>query len=258
MLIVISPAKRLDWSPRDTEQTAPAFPEDAARLARAGGRLSRPALQKLMAISPDLATLSQQRFRAFAPEPDPEATRPAALAFAGDTYTGLEAASLDPEELDWAQDHLRILSGLYGLLRPRDAIQPYRLEMGARLKAGRSDSLYAYWGTRLAERLAQQAAALGTDTLVNCASQEYFGAVPRQALGDLRVITPSFLEEKPEGPKQVSFFAKKARGAMARFIIQRRLGEPAALEAFDTAGYRFRDDLSEPDRPVFTRPAEPA
>jgi len=258
MLIVISPAKRLDWSPRDLATTAPVFPEDAARLARAGGKLSRPALQKLMSISPDLARLTQERFRAFEEAPAPEATRPAALAFAGDTYAGLEAGSLDAEELDWAQDHLRILSGLYGLLRPRDAIQPYRLEMGSRLKSGRAESLYAYWGPRLAEALVAQAGALGTGVLVNCASQEYFGAVDRAALGGLRVITPSFLEEKPGGPKQVSFFAKKARGAMARFIIHNRLTDPAALEGFETGGYRFRADLSGPDAPVFTRPAEAA
>ncbi|MCO6383851.1 peroxide stress protein YaaA [Oceanicola sp. 502str15] len=254
MLIVISPAKRLDWQPRDLAATAPAFPEDAAKLARAGAKLSRPALQKLMALSPDLAQLTQERFRAYAPEPEPEATRPAALAFAGDTYTGLEAASLDPDEMDWAQDHLRILSGLYGLLRPRDAIQPYRLEMGSRLKVGRAASLYAYWGDRLATRLAQEAEALGTGTLVNCASQEYFGAVAPKALGGLSVVTPRFYEEKPGGPKQVSFFAKQARGAMARFVIQYRLQDPAALERFDTGGYRFRPDLSEPGSPTFSRP----
>ncbi|MBS8227223.1 peroxide stress protein YaaA [Vannielia litorea] len=254
MLIVISPAKRLDWQPRDIEQTAPAFPADAAKLARAGAKLSRPALQKLMGISPDLAKLNQERFRAFAPEPDAEATRPAALAFAGDTYTGLEAASLDPEEMDWAQDRLRILSGLYGLLRPLDAIQPYRLEMGSRLKVGRANSLYAYWGDRLAAQLAEQAKALGTDTLVNCASQEYFGAVDPAALGGLNVVTPRFLEEKVGGPKQVSFFAKQARGAMARFVVQHRLLDPVALEGFDTGGYRFRPDLSEPGQPTFSRP----
>ncbi|MGR3796393.1 peroxide stress protein YaaA [Vannielia sp. SX4] len=254
MLIVISPAKRLDWQPRDLAQTAPAFPEDAAKLARAGAKLSRPALQKLMGISPDLAKLNQDRFRAFSPEPEAEATRPAAFAFAGDTYTGLEAASLDPDELDWAQDHLRILSGLYGLLRPRDAIQPYRLEMGSRLKVGRNPSLYAHWGDRLAKALTAQAEALGTDTLVNCASQEYFGAVDPKALGGLTVTTPRFLEEKPGGPKQVSFFAKQARGAMARFIIQNRLQSATALESFDTGGYRFRPDLSEPGAPTFSRP----
>lgn len=254
MLIVISPAKRLDWQPRDLAQTAPAFPEDAAKLARAGAKLSRPAIQKLMDLSPDLAKLTQDRFRAYAPEPDAQATRPAALAFAGDTYVGLEAASLDPEELDWAQDHLRILSGLYGLLRPRDAIQPYRLEMGSRLKVGRASNLYGHWGDRLARALAGQAAALGTDTLVNCASQEYFGAVDPKALGGLTVLTPRFLEEKPGGPKQVSFFAKQARGAMARFIIQNRLQDAAALEHFGTGGYRFRPDLSEPQAPTFSRP----
>ncbi|QDC08292.1 peroxide stress protein YaaA [Oceanicola sp. D3] len=254
MLFVISPAKRLDWQPRDLAQSSLAFPDDAAKLARAGAKLSRADLQKLMGLSPDLAKLTQERFRAYAPEPEAEATRPAALAFAGDTYTGLEAASLDPDEMDWAQEHLRILSGLYGLLRPLDGIQPYRLEMGSKLKVGRSANLYDYWGDRLAQQLSAQASALGTDTLVNCASQEYFGAVDASALNGLRVVTPRFLEEKPGGPKQVSFFAKQARGAMARFVIRHRLMDPSALEGFDTGGYRFRPDLSEPGAPTFSRP----
>jgi len=258
MLIVISPAKRLDWASRpEATSTAPAFPEDAAKLARAGAKLSREAIGKLMAISPDLSKLTQERFKAFDPAPDPEQTRPAALAFAGDTYLGLEAASLDPEEMDWAQEHLRILSGLYGLLRPRDAIQPYRLEMGSRLKVGRAASLYEYWGSRISQALNAQAEAVGSDVLVNCASQEYFGAVDPNALG-LRVVTPVFLEEKPGGPKIVSFLAKRARGAMARYIIQHRLTDPAALTAFDTGGYVYQPDISTPERPAFIRPASAA
>jgi cytoplasmic iron level regulating protein YaaA (DUF328/UPF0246 family) len=253
MLVVISPAKRLDWSKRDVEMTSPCFPEDATRLARTARNLTLRDLKGLMNLSDDLAKLNRDRFRAFAEEPDPAETRPAALAFAGDTYQGLEAVSLDPEELDWAQDHLRILSGLYGILRPRDAIQPYRLEMGSRLKTRRGATLYDYWRDRIGQALNEQAARLGTDVVVNCASQEYFNAADTQAL-KLRVITPKFLEDKGGEPKMVSFFAKKARGSMARFIIQRRLTDPEGIRDFDLGGYTHRPDLSEPDQPVFVRP----
>jgi cytoplasmic iron level regulating protein YaaA (DUF328/UPF0246 family) len=253
MLIVISPAKRLDWTERDVMATEPAFQEDANRLAKTARNLTLGDLQKLMDISPDLARLNRDRFRDFAEDPDADLTRPAAFAFAGDTYQGLEAASLDAEELDWAQDHLRILSGLYGVLRPMDAIQAYRLEMGSRLKTRRGGTLYDYWRDDISKALNAQADAVGTDVLVNCASQEYFGAVAPKAL-KLRVITPVFMEDKAGQQKIVSFFAKKARGAMARFIVQNRLTDPAGLTDFDIGGYAFRPDLSAPDRPVFVRP----
>ena len=253
MLVVISPAKRLDWTERDVEMTAPRFPDDAARLARSARNLSLRDLKGLMDLSDDLAKLNRDRFRAFADDPDPADTRPAALAFAGDTYQGLEAGTLDPDELAWAQEHLCILSGLYGLLRPLDAIQPYRLEMGSRLKTRRGANLYDYWRDEIAKTLTAQAKTLGTDILVNCASQEYFGAADTRAL-KLRVITPKFLGDKDGTPKMVSFFAKRARGSMARFIVQRRLTDPESLKDFDLGGYAYRADLSEPDAPVFVRP----
>ena len=251
MLVVLSPAKKLDMSEVDTTATDPQFADDAKALAKTARGLTQKDLQKLMGISENLAKLNADRFKAFGTME----SKPAALAFAGDTYTGLEAASLDPEEMDYAQDHLRILSGLYGLLRPRDAIEPYRLEMGSRLKTRRGKSLYDYWGDRIAKALNEQAETLGTDTLVNCASQEYFGAVPEKPL-NLRIITPQFMEDKPGGPKIVSFFAKRARGSMARYIIQRRLTDPEGLLDFDLGGYAYQPDMSEPDRPVFLRPAE--
>lgn len=253
MLVVISPAKRLDWSEvpgRDV--TRPEFATDATRLATAARELSQQDVKALMKLSDPLAQLTHARFAAFSGNPPPEDLRPAIHAFAGDTYAGLEARSLDPDELAWAQDHLRILSGLYGLLRPLDAIQPYRLEMGTRLKTSSGPDLYHFWGDRIAQALDAVAEAAGTGTLVNCASQEYFGAVRQDALR-LRIVTPVFLEDRPGGPKIVSFFAKKARGAMARFVIQRRLTDPAGLADFDIGGYRFRPDLSDTDRPVFVR-----
>ncbi len=255
MLVVISPAKRLDWSLRAAEMTEPAFEADAQRLARTARNLTLRDLKGLMDLSDDLARLNRDRFRAFSDAPELDDLRPAALAFAGDTYLGLEAATLDPDEMAWAQDHLRILSGLYGLLRPLDGIQAYRLEMGARLRTRRGDSLYAYWRDQIAKALNAQAAALGTQVLVNCASQEYFGAVPRAALKP-QVITPQFLEDKGGVPKVVSFFAKRARGAMARYVIQRRLTDPAGLRDFDSGGYAYRADLSTPEAPVFVRPYE--
>ncbi|SFQ02742.1 hypothetical protein SAMN05421853_101344 [Roseivivax halotolerans] len=257
MLIVISPAKRLDWSARDVETTEPYFEEDAQRLAKTMRNLTLKDLKGLMDLSDDLAKLNRDRYRDFSDAPAGDQLRPAALAFAGDTYQGLEASSLDPKELDWAQDHLRILSGLYGALRPKDAIQAYRLEMGSKLKTRRGGSLYEYWGDRIAKALHTQAEEIGTQTLVNCASQEYFGAVPEKALG-LDVVTPQFMEDKNGTPKIVSFYAKKARGAMARFIVQNRLTDPAALKDFDTGGYAYREDLSEPGKPVFVRDAEAA
>lgn len=256
MLVVISPAKRLDWAERDVEASTPEFLDDAARLAKTARNLTLQDLKKLMALSPDLAKLNRDRFRVFLDAPTADVTRPAALAFAGDTYLGLEAASLDKDEMDWAQDHLRILSGLYGLLRPLDGIQAYRLEMGSRLKTRRGKSLYEYWRDQLSKALNAQAEMVDTDVLVNCASQEYFGAVALKAL-KLRVVTPVFLEDKGGDPVIVSFFAKRARGSMARFIVQNRLNDPAALTGFDLGGYVYNADMSGADRPVFLRPYGP-
>ena len=252
MLVVISPAKSLDMDPVDVTATAPAFQEDAVRLSKTARNLTLKDLKDLMDISDDLARLNRDRFKAFAADPEANQTKPAALAFNGDTYQGLEAKTLDADDLAWAQDHLRILSGLYGLLRPLDAIQPYRLEMGSRLKTRRGNSLYDYWGDTIAKALNAQAEAVGTDTLINCASQEYFGAADRKAL-KLRVITPTFMEVKDDKPRIVSFFAKRARGAMARFVVENRLTEADGIKEFTTGGYAFDPDLSEGDKWVFVR-----
>lgn len=253
MLVTISPAKRLDWAERDVDVTYPDFQDDAIRLAKTMRGQTLGDLKKLMSLSDDLAKLNRDRFRDFQDDPAADVSRPAALAFAGDTYQGLEATSLDAEELAWAQDHLRILSGLYGVLRPLDAIQAYRLEMGSRLKTRRGKNLYDYWGSQIAKALNAQGQAAGTDVLVNCASQEYFGAVDPKAL-KLRLITPVFMEDKGGAPKVVSFFAKRARGAMARYVIQHRLSDPDALKDFDSGGYAYQPELSTPDKPVFLRP----
>ncbi len=256
MLTVISPAKRLNFQPAraPVPSSAPQFQADAVALARTARRLSVAGLRELMSISEDLARLNQKRFRAFCETPDPDQTKPAVLAFAGDTYVGLEAGSLDADEMRWAQARLRILSGLYGLLRPMDRIQPYRLEMGSRLATRRGKTLYQYWGQRIAVALNAAAAEAGAKALLNCASVEYFSAVSRDML-DLPVITPVFLDVKNGEAKIISFFAKKARGAMARFVIQNRITDVEGLKDFDTGGYRYQTELSEGEKLVFRREA---
>lgn len=249
MLVVISPAKKLDMSVDvRAPTTVPDFATDAATLAGVARDLTHDELRALMSISPALAELNAKRFADFGKQP----IKAAALAFAGDTYQGLEAPTLEEDEMAWAQNHLRILSGLYGVLRPMDAIEPYRLEMGSRLKTDKGRSLYEYWGTRLADALNAQADATGSQLLVNCASQEYFGAVDRGALA-IPVITPVFKEIKDGRARIVSFFAKKARGAMARHIVQNRLSDMADLQGFSAGGYRYAADASDGETFVFTR-----
>ncbi|MBA4806103.1 peroxide stress protein YaaA [Brevundimonas sp.] len=257
MLIVLSPAKRLDFAEADPSipGTDRRFQEDTASLTITARRQTKADLRRLMGISDDLATLNVARFKAF----DPESTEgvQAAFAFAGDVYEGLKARDLDAEALAFAQDHLRILSGFYGLLRPLDRIQPYRLEMGTRLKTRRGSSLYDFWGDRISKQLNADAEDLtkkgqSDQTLVNLASQEYFGAVDAKAL-KLPVVTPQFREQKNGESRIISFFAKKARGAMARFAIDERVERVEDLKAFDRDGYRFDKAASTDNEWIFIR-----
>jgi len=253
MLVVISPAKRLDWRPVDAPVQVPRFQAEAVRLTRIARALTVAELERLMHLSPALAMLNHDRFQRFAGKPAPEALRPAALGFAGDTYVGLHAASLDGEARDWARGHLRILSGLYGLLRPDDAIQPHRLEMGTRLTTQRGKTLYDWWGPRIAKALREDAGAVGAQAVVNLASKEYFTAVDIRALG-LPVVTPQFLDQNEgDAARVVSFHAKRARGAMARFVMENRLTDPADLRHFDAMGYLFQPEQSAAMAPVFLR-----
>ncbi|MCF6305693.1 MAG: peroxide stress protein YaaA [Rhodobacteraceae bacterium] len=254
MITVISPAKKLDYgiAAAKIEPTFPDFQTDAYSLSRTARGLSVAELQKLMRISQPLAKLNQDRFKAFEEFPDPDGIKPAAMVFAGDTYQGLEAASLDADELRYAQSHLRILSGLYGLLRPLDQIQPYRLEMGSRLATRRGKSLYQYWGGRLSAALNELAAENDAEFLLNCASVEYFTAVDAKALKPA-ILTPVFMETRDGQDKIVSFFAKRARGAMARFVVQNRITDVKGVKDFTSGGYAFQPELSDPNRPVFTR-----
>lgn len=249
MLVVVSPAKKLDMDPvAGVQPTQPVFPERTRELVAEAAKLTSVELEKLMKISPNLAKLNQQRFSDFGSQD----CKPAAFAFAGDTFQGLEAATLDADALRWAQDHLRILSGLYGILRPLDEIEPYRLEMGSRLKTEHGKNLYEYWGSALALELSAQAKTTQSKAVVNCASQEYFQAVDAQALS-VPVISPVFMESTEKGPKIISFYAKRARGAMARFVVSNRIATPAALFDFDAGGYRYEPNLSSENKPVFLR-----
>ena len=252
MLIVLSPAKRLDFSEVDPALPASErrFIEDTGSLARTARARSVSELRQLMSISDDLARLNRERFQAF--DPDSTGGIQAAFAFAGDVYEGLRARELDPAGLAFAQNHVRILSGLYGLLRPLDRIQPYRLEMGTRLKTRRGASLYDFWGDRIARQLNADAAGLGQQTLVNLASQEYFGAVDARAL-KLPVVTPHFRESKDGESRIISFFAKKARGGMTRFAIDERIERAEDLKAFDRDGYRFDKSASSDTEWIFIR-----
>ncbi len=237
MIAVISPAKSLDYkSPLPKlDASRPRFGEEAHALAASAAKLGARKLAKLMSISDKLATLNAQRFREFEDAPE----RPALFAFNGDVYNGFEARTLDEAGIDFAQDHVRILSGLYGLLRPLDEIRPYRLEMGTRWAPGRAKTLYRHWGTRIADALAHDLALEGSDTIINLASKEYWHAVEACPPDGARIITIDFREMGPNGPRFNSFNAKRARGMMARWLCEHRVTEPEHLKGFDSDGYRF-------------------
>ena len=256
MLIVLSPAKRLNFSEPDPALPASErrFLEDTTSLSKTARNQTQADLRRLMGISSDLAKLNAERFKAFKPG-SLEGVQ-AALAFAGDVYQGLQARDLDTPALNWAQDHVRILSGFYGLLRPLDRIQPYRLEMGTRLKTRRGANLYDFWGNRIAKQLNADAEGQADPTLVNLASQEYFGAVDAKAL-KLPVVTCHFFEGPAEDRRIVSFFAKKARGTMARYAIDQRVERAEDLKHFDLDGYGYVPQASTENDWIFTRSGNP-
>lgn len=254
MLIVLSPAKTLDFeTPAPLRKhTQPLLLEQSRVLNTVLRNIDAASLGKLMAISDDLAQLNVERNRQWAPPFALENAKQALFAFRGDVYGGLDADSLGSADLAWAQQHLRILSGLYGLLRPLDLMQAYRLEMGTRLANPGGKDLYAFWGDSLTRALNQALQSQGDRLLVNLASQEYFAAVkPKVLEGD--IVTPVFKDYKNGSYKIISFFAKKARGQMAAWIIRERLDNPAALQAFSEGGYRYSKSLSEGPALVFTR-----
>ena len=254
MLAVLSPAKSLDETTPvpAVDATEPRFAEATATLAAAAAKLKPAALAKLMHISKTLAEKNAARFQDLL---EPGEARPALYTFDGDVYTGLQGKSLDAAGVKFAQAHLRILSGLYGVLRPLDLMRPYRLEMGTDLKIGRKRGLYTFWGKRIAEALAEDMADHKDKTLINLASKEYFEAVDVGALPG-KVLAIDFRDRHGGGELRFNtFVAKKARGAMARFIVDERLQAPEGIKAFDGYGYTYREDLSDDERWAFVRAA---
>ncbi|MGS2719105.1 peroxide stress protein YaaA [Paraglaciecola aestuariivivens] len=254
MLVVISPAKNLDF---DTPATTPIFtqPEmldDASKLIKHCQKLSPAKIGSLMKISDKLAGLNADRFAAWHTPFTQDNAKQALLAFNGDVYAGLDAATLSEQDLEFAQNHLRILSGLYGVLRPLDLMQAYRLEMGTKLDTGKHKNLYQFWDEGITQRLNKAIDQQADNVVVNLASNEYFKAVKPKAL-NAQIYTPVFQDCKNGQYKVISFFAKKARGMMARYIIQNQLTEVHQLKDFDSAGYRFSEAKSKGNELVFER-----
>jgi len=254
MLMVISPAKTLDYeSPLATEKyTQPELLAASQQLIDIARQLSPAQIASLMSISDKLAHLNAERFNDWQADFTPDNARQAILAFKGDVYTGLDAGTLEDDDFTFAQQHLRMLSGLYGVLRPLDLMQPYRLEMGIKLSNPQGKDLYSFWGDQLTKVLNDALAAQGDDVLVNLASDEYFKAVKPGSLKG-RIVKPVFLDEKNGKFKVISFYAKKARGLMTRYIIRNRLTSVEQLKAFDTDGYFYDEAGSSADELVFKR-----
>jgi uncharacterized protein len=257
MLFVLSPAKSLDYETPlapDLPHSQPLFTAQATELIEVLRPLSPQNLAQLMDLSDALAGLNAARYAAWRPRHGARNARQAVMAFNGDVYEGLDARSLSVPDLEWAQRHVGILSGLYGVLRPLDRMQPYRLEMGTRLVNPRGKDLYRFWGDRIARYLDSRLARDPEPVLVNLASQEYFRSVDRRAL-KARVIECVFEEERGQDFQVISFFAKRARGLMVRYAITRRIDRPAQLTGFNLDGYAHAPAASEPDRLVFRRRA---
>ena len=255
LFALLSPAKKLDFTPAPAfaKATTPALLKDTAVMAARAKKLTRAQLRRLMDISPKLADLNYERFQAFDPANESD-TKPAIFAFNGDVYMGFEATSLNEADIAFAQTHVAIISGLYGLLRPLDSIQPYRLEMGSAVKTERGKDLYAFWREGLTAHVNATVAKLEDPTIINLASHEYWHAVDEKAL-KAPVLHIAFKEIKAGKATIVSFMAKKARGMMARYIVQNRLTQPEHLKAFTSGGYAFDAAVSVPGAWVFARKA---
>ena len=254
MLIVISPSKTLDFNKQIDiqEYTLPEFVKEASTLIKPLRKLSVEQLMEMMGISFKLAQLNQERYFLWQPEFSPETARQALFAFRGEVYLGLDADSLLPYEIEAAQKQLRILSGLYGVLRPLDLMHPYRLEMGTPIEVGKTHNLYEFWQKKITLKIRKELDNSGSNLLVNLASVEYFKAIDTKNL-KAAIVTPEFKEGKNGTYQMVSFFAKKARGMMTRFILQNGITSENELHAFDSEGYCYNNNLSKPGRPVFTR-----
>jgi hypothetical protein len=257
MLIVVSPAKSLDYeSPlATTSATKPQFMDQSELLIEQLREFSPPQVSELMGISAKLGDLNFGRYLSWKPKATRKNARPAVLAFTGDVYQGLQANSFSEEDFKYAQEHIRIISGLYGLLRPLDLMQPYRLEMGTKLKTERGSNLYDFWGDQITETLNKQLKKTRSDVLLNLASKEYFSAV-RPKLIKAQIVSPVFRDYKSGKYKIISFFAKKARGGMSRWVIQNQIEGLAQIKDFDLDGYRYNAAASTDNKPVFLRDAQ--
>lgn len=254
MLILLSPAKTLDMeTPSSVQQpTQPQFMDESEKLVKTLRRYPRKKLGDLMNISETLAELNAKRFQQWEAEANDENARPAITAFRGDVYVGLDADTLGKRDLQYAQKHLRILSGLYGVLRPLDLMQAYRLEMGTSLKTRRGKSLYDFWGDTITNHLNNELEQQKSPTVINLASNEYFKSVKKSGLAG-SLVSPVFKDEKNGEYKVISFFAKKARGAMARYLIKERATSAEDALGFDALGYQYSQAQSLEGQPVFTR-----
>lgn len=254
MLILLSPSKTLDTASVGTTSvhSQPLFPKEAARLVGHLRRLSASQLEELMKISTKLAWLNLERFATWRPEFSPADCHPAIFSFKGEVYHGLDATSLQVADVEYAQHHLRILSGLYGVLRPLDLIRPYRLEMGSSFSFGTYENLYQFWRQKITRQIGLDLRERGSNLLINLASQEYFSAVDHKKL-KARIITPQFLEGREDTHKMVTVYAKKARGMMTRYILENHINCEDDLCGFDSDGYYFNRNLSKQGAPVFTR-----
>ena len=255
MLILLSPAKTLDFetTPKTEKISKPIFSSNTNKLVKKMQEKSPKEISKLMGISGNLANLNADRFRSFSARGGNQKTsKQAILAFKGDVYQGINAQSYTERDFTFAQKHLRILSGLYGLLKPLDLIQPHRLEMGTKLKTEKGDSLYDFWGEKISSSILTELSAHKNQTIINLASMEYFKAVAR-IVSKVQVITPVFKDYNKGTYKIISFFAKKARGTMASFIIQNRITSPNGIKNFAEDGYLFNESLSSEREWIFTR-----
>lgn len=254
MLILLSPAKTLDFesTPSTRKSSQPILLEDSAELIDVLRSFSQQELANLMGMSDALAQQNAQRFADWTTPFTLHNARQAILAFRGQVFDGLDVDSYSAQDFTTAQSCLRILSGLHGVLRPLDLIQPYRLEMGTRLKTARGKHLYEFWGSKITQWIQADLVKDDAGVLINLASQEYFKSIQKKDLS-ARVITPGFKEERDGGYKQITFFAKVARGQMATYIIRNKLTNPEMIKEFDVDGYQFNDSLSSADNWIFTR-----
>ncbi len=254
MLIVISPAKTLDYDthPVTPEYSIPAYLDDAEIIVARVRKYSLSEIRDTMALSERLAKLNFERFKSWHKPFTPMNSKQAILAFKGDVYAGIDAATFSESDFAFAQQHLRILSGLYGILRPLDLMQPYRLEMGRKIDNERGKNLYEFWQDRVTDGINRELARMGCRYLINLASSEYFKVIdPKRVEAD--IITPVFKDYKNGQYKTIGFYAKKARGRFSRFIIKERLSDPKELKNFDVDGYCFNESLSTDHKLVFTR-----